>query len=91
MAPAHAIRVYTSATYWGLPVTVVQLEGRGDYVAMAALGTAHEIALATIYEDLRTPATPWRLKHARGKHATLTAVAQRAADRREALDRRRVA
>lgn len=80
------IRLHTSTRYRGLPVAIVMHEDRRDLVAVAGVGTPHEIALATIYEDPRTPRRPYRVGH-RYKLATLQDAAEVAAERCEDLDR----
>ena len=81
------IRLHTSARYRGLPVAIVMREDRRDLVAVAGVGTPQEIALATIYEDPRTPRRPYRVDGHRYKLATLHDAAEVAAERCEHLDR----
>jgi hypothetical protein len=81
------IRLHTRARYRGLPVAIVLREGRRDLVAVAGAGTPQEIALATIYEDPRTPRRPYRVDGHRRKLPTLQDAAEVAAAQCEALDR----
>ena len=74
------IRLHTAARYRGLPVAIVMQQDRHDLVAVAAVDTPQEIALATIYEDPRTPHRPYRLEGHRDKLATLAAAAQAAVE-----------